>query len=571
MNMNSIGREAAAVRLSIIHAGEHNGVSHSRYRIILPVFMFFVSAETVRRCFLAVSFCCIKYNFIQQNFILIEEQLGGNDMSMIKVENLTFSYPGSYDEIFENVSFQIDTDWKLGFIGRNGRGKTTFLKLLMGEYEYAGRIGASVAFDYFPYPVKEAGRDTYEILDEICPQAEDWQKMRELSLLQVDAAVLYQPFETLSGGEQTKILLAALFLREGNFLLIDEPTNHLDADARELVAAYLKKKKGFILVSHDRLFLDGCVDHILSINRADIEVCSGNFSSWLENFRRQQEFELAQNEKLKKEIGRLSQSARRATGWSNEVEATKYGTKNGGLRPDRGFIGHKSAKMMKRAKVIEARRQQAIEEKSSLLKNYETDESLKLFHLEHHARQLVSFADVSIRYADRQITDGICFRISPGERIALHGGNGSGKSSLLKLLLGEPIAHAGIISKASGLVISYVPQDTSHLCGNLSEYAAARGIEEHLFKALLRKLGFERVQFEKDLSGFSGGQKKKVLVAASLCEKAHLYIWDEPLNFIDLYSRMQIEQLILTFLPTMLFVEHDRVFQQKIATRVIEL
>ena len=275
-------------------------------------------------------------------------------MSMIKIENLTFSYPTSYDNIFENVNFQIDTDWKLGFVGRNGRGKTTLLNLLLGKYEYSGKIHSSVQFDYFPYPVADKAKLTNEIFFEIAPEAEEWELMRELSYLDVDADVLYRPFETLSNGEQTKVLLAALFCNEGHFLLIDEPTNHLDVKAREMVAAYLKKKKGFILVSHDRHFLDGCVDHILSLNRASIEVQSGNFSSWMANFERQQEFELAQNERLQKDISRLQQEAKSYAVWSDRVEASKIGA------ADKGYVGHKAAKMMKRSKVIEARQHHAI-------------------------------------------------------------------------------------------------------------------------------------------------------------------------------------------------------------------
>lgn len=108
-------------------------------------------------------------------------------MSMIKIENLTFSYPTSYDNVFENVSFQVDTDWKLGFVGRNGRGKTTFLNLLLGKYEYSGKILSSVQFDYFPYPVSDKNRITEDILQEICPLAEEWELMRELSYLDLRA------------------------------------------------------------------------------------------------------------------------------------------------------------------------------------------------------------------------------------------------------------------------------------------------------------------------------------------------------------------------------------------------
>ncbi len=492
-------------------------------------------------------------------------------MSMVKVEHLTFSYPTSYDVIFEDVGFQIDTDWKLGFVGRNGRGKTTFLNLLLGKYEYSGKISSSVEFDYFPYPVRDMGRWTNEVLQEVCPHAEEWEILRELSYLEVGPEVLWRPFGTLSNGEQTKVLLAALFLNEGHFLLIDEPTNHLDLKARGLVSAYLKKKKGFILVSHDRRFLDGCVDHILSLNRADIEVRNGNFSCWMENFERQQEFEMARKERLLKDIRRLQKAAKRTGAWSEQVEKSKKGMKNSGSKPDRGYIGHKAAKMMKRSKVIEARQSQAMEEKAGLLKNMENPESLKIQPLDYYADTLVSISEAAACYGGKEVCLPVSFSVRRGDRVALDGRNGSGKSSLLKLLLGEPIQHTGTVAVGSNLVGSYVPQDTSHLSGSLSEFAEQSQIEESLFKAVLRKLDFERVQFEKDLSEFSGGQKKKVLIARSLCEQAHLYVWDEPFNYIDLYSRMQIEQLVQMFSPTMVFVEHDQAFQEAVATKVVKV
>jgi lincosamide and streptogramin A transport system ATP-binding/permease protein len=128
----------------------------------------------------------------------------------------------------------------------------------------------------------------------------DWEIVKELSLLDMDCDTLYRQFYTLSRGEQTKALLAAMFLKENSFLLIDEPTNHLDAEARQKLSDYLKKKKGFILISHDRSFLDNCIDHILSINKTNIEIQKGNFSSWWRNKELQDGFELAENEKLKR-------------------------------------------------------------------------------------------------------------------------------------------------------------------------------------------------------------------------------------------------------------------------------
>lgn len=492
-------------------------------------------------------------------------------MSIIKVENLTFSYFSSYDNIFENVSFQIDSDWKLGFIGRNGRGKTTFLNLLLGKFDYSGKIISSVQFDYFPYQVSDKTAMTIDVLSEICQTAEEWEFMRELNYLEVECDALYRPFETLSNGEQTKVLLAALFLNEDRFLLIDEPTNHLDMRAREIVASYLKKKKGFILVSHDRSFIDGCVDHILSINKADIEVQKGNFSSWWESRQRQDALEASVNEKLIKEVGRLTESSKRSANWSDKVEKSKNGTLNSGLKQDKGFVGHKAAKMMKRSKAIEKRKQEAVEQKSKLLRNIETAEELKIHPLTYHTDMLLSLSDVSVSYEENVVCNSVSFDIRQGERIALDGKNGSGKSSLLKLIMGRDIDYSGSLSIGSQLIISYVPQDTSHLRGSLSEYGYERNIDESLFKTILRKLGFEKIQFEKNIEDFSGGQKKKVLIAGSLCERAHLYIWDEPLNFIDVYSRMQIEQLITEYEPTMIFVEHDKAFRERIATKTVLL
>lgn len=488
-------------------------------------------------------------------------------MPDITIKNLTFCYDGSYDNIFEDVSFQIHTDWKLGFTGRNGRGKTTFLKLLMGKYEYRGSIQADMEFEYFPYEIRDKERDTLEVLNEINGDYELWQLERELSKLSVSTDVLYRPFSTLSNGEQTKVLLAVMFIKENHFLLIDEPTNHLDIEGRQTVADYLNSKKGFILVSHDRAFLDACVDHILSINKADIEIQSGNFSSWYQNKKLKDEFELEQNSKLKKEIRRLETTAREKAAWSDKVEASKIGSHSA----DRGRIGHLAAKMMKRSKAIEKRVERSIEEKSGLLKNLEEKDSLKMFPLIFHGNRLLELSDLSIYYGSKAAVKGISFTLNQGDRLLLSGKNGSGKSSILKLVCGEELEFTGSFYRAAGLKISYVNQDTSGLFGSLTDYEIKYGIDGTLFRAMLRKLGFTRTQFDKRLEQLSGGQKKKVLIARSLCERAHLYVWDEPLNFVDVLSRIQIEELLQSCCPAMLFVEHDSMFGNQVKTKEVHL
>ncbi len=508
-------------------------------------------------------------------------------MAQIQVTNLTFTYEGSFDPIFEHVSFSIDTDWKLGFIGRNGKGKTTFLKLLTGSFPYTGAIRTPAAVDYFPYELTERQMNlpAAEFIEDIKGQCEIWRVICELHELCVDPEVLYRPFGTLSPGERTKVLLAVLFSGENDFLLIDEPTNHLDQESRELVKRYLSAKKGFILVSHDRELLDACIDHVLVLNRKTIEVQSGNFTSWQENKRRKDQFAIAENEKHKKEIKKLKAAASQVSQWADNNERTKIG-----FHPVKGhdrsiatraYIGAKTKKMQSRAKQMKNRISREIEEKEGLLADLEETSLLKLAPLSHHKETLITLRDYSLSYAGAKtpLFTGLTFQLKKGERIALHGKNGCGKSTLIQMLLQKsgaqgpplPVIESGLLETASGLIVSYVSQDTSGLTGSIPAFCADRKLDQSRFCSVLRQLDFERVQFLKHLEDYSEGQKKKVLLAASLLTNAHLYLWDEPLNFIDVFSRMQIEALLEEYQPAMLFVEHDRRFREKIATKTIEL
>ena len=184
---------------------------------------------------------------------------------------------------------------------------------------------------------------------------------------------------------------------------------------------------------------------------------------------------------------------------------------------------------------------------------------------------LISVVDGRVAYGSRTVCEGITFTLRRGERIALAGPNGCGKSSVLKALAGVGGSLSGQISIAPNLVISYVPQQTDDLHGSVADFIAQSGVDETLFKAILRNMDFTRDLFDRPIHHMSQGQKKKLLLARSLCIPAHLYVWDEPMNYIDVLSRVQLEGLLTEYAPTLLLVEHDAVFLDRVCTRVIDL
>lgn len=238
----------------------------------------------------------------------------------LKIEHLSFAYEGTLEAVFDGLSLSLDTSWRTGLIARNGRGKTTLLRLLAGALQGQGRIACPLQPVLFPYPVEEPSDLTWNVMAGAAPMAEDWQLRRELNLLHVEEDVLYRAFDTLSGGEQTKVMLAALFAREDAYPLIDEPTNSLDAQGRAWLAEYLRRKDGFLLVSHDRAFLDGAIDHVVSLNEANTYVMQGNYTTYETRLNHENESEAARNETLRREIDRLEESARRTAQWSEKVE-----------------------------------------------------------------------------------------------------------------------------------------------------------------------------------------------------------------------------------------------------------
>lgn len=485
-------------------------------------------------------------------------------MPVININNLTFGYDGSESMLFEGVTITLDTSWKLALAGRNGRGKTTFFKLLRGELPYGGTI--SGVPDTILFPMTEL------------PENEDWKVRKELGLMGADPDIMWRPMETLSGGERTKLMLANLFAADNTYPLIDEPTNHLDRQGREVVADYLSSKDGFILISHDRAFLDRCTDHTLVITKTGLELVGASYSVWWENNEQRMESERSRNAQIRKEMSSIDAAMKKNAQWSAKAESSKSranSAKSAENHLRRAYEGSKSAKLMSLSKNLEKRNERKLEEKQGLLKDLERSEKLKMIGTEHHNRSPVIIRNMTLMRYDEPIIEGFDLAIECGDKISLVGKNGCGKSTLIKYLAGlgedEGITATGDIYVAPGLKISYVGQDTSSLIGSLYDIAAERGVDKTQFSTILIKMGFTKEMLYRDVSALSLGQKKFVMIALSLCEQADLYLWDEPLNYIDVYMRQEIERLVKDSEVTMLFVEHDRVFSESVADHEVKM
>jgi lincosamide and streptogramin A transport system ATP-binding/permease protein len=523
-------------------------------------------------------------------------------MAVIRFDNVCFHHEFPYVSVLDGVFLSIDTAWRTALVGRNGVGKTTLLRLISGDLvPTRGDIRVPVETYYFPYDAPDSDMSVRDLVRDAVAPFRTWERdidallkrkdeeslralgdlqeryeleggyeidsriEKEIVSMEMDARVLLRRFSQLSGGEQTRALITALFLKRGCFPLIDEPTNHLDMEGRDMLGAYLAEKNGFVLVSHDRHFLDRCVDHVIAIEKRRITVTNGGFSMWKDERDTRLEAEKRQDVKLRKEIRLLKRSARQRRDWAEAKEKQKIGTY------DKGFIGHKAAKQMKRAVSIERRIEEKLAAKKDLLRDHERDRTLKLRVARESPDVVLSIHDVTIRFGTRNIITGFSLTVRRGERVALFGPNGSGKTTLLRAVAGELHPSEGVIYHRPYITVERSYQDPLWQRGHLRGHLRYEGVDETRFRNIMAALGVTGEIFDRPLDTFSRGERKKVDLCRSFLREAHLWLWDEPLNYIDLLSREQIEEVVLEYEPTMLFVEHDRRFVDNIATSVIEL
>lgn len=523
-------------------------------------------------------------------------------MSRIRLTNLSFHYDDPYEQVFERLSLGVEHTWRTGLIGRNGSGKSTLLALIHGTLTpHGGEVrtaGVTMRFPYTP-PVeavttREVVRDSvgpYRRLEnemEMLSTREDEESVarfgqvldayerlggydiesrieRELASLGLCESHLDRPFATLSGGEQTRALIVPLFLRPDTFPLIDEPTNHLDIEGRRMLGEYLARQRGFIVVSHDRELLDACVDHIIAIDAAEVRVYQTSYTGWREQKEITELYEHRRFENLTREVNAMERAARERRQWSHTKEAEKRGAY------DKGHIGARAARHMKRALHIERRSREALEEKRALLLDVEKERKLLLRSVRSGPDALLRVQDVSVSLGGREILHDVSLTVARGERVAILGPNGCGKTTLLRAITGEIALTSGIVDLPGHIRVVRAHQEPLWQQGPLREHLLDAGIDEQGFRRVMGSLGVTGEVFDRPLETFSLGQRKKVDLCRSFMAPAHLFIWDEPMNDIDVISREAIEAAVLAHEPTMLFVEHDRRFIRNVATRVISL
>ncbi len=523
-------------------------------------------------------------------------------MQSINFKNVSFQYDTSPDILFDDLSFSLSVDWKTAIVGRNGRGKSTLLQLIHGSiHPRRGSIDRPQATRLFPGSSIDQHRSLIDVIKQQIAPFEYWEQTMEQLLVSGDEQSLFQyheifeayndhqgfeidsliareckeiglheehfhqTFSTLSGGEQTRALIAALFLQQDIFPLLDEPTNHLDMNGREILGTYLSTKRGFIIVSHDRHFLDLCCDHVVAINKNDLRVFQGNYSTWKQQMMVEEQTETDRTTNLEREIYSLEIAARQRRTWSliTEKEKTKAF--------DSGFISHKAAKVMKRALAVEQRIEDHLVEKQSLLKNKETIRPLVFRVAERSSEILLSIENATVEIAGRILLKNFSLTVRRGERIAIVGGNGTGKTTLLNVVRKVHPLKNGICFVPNSIHIINGYQIPLWNKGMIRDFLKSEHIDETAFRIIMGSFNIQGEIFERPLETFSYGELKKIDLCRSFALPNHLLVWDEPVNYIDIESKEQIERAILNTEPTMLFVEHDRTFIENIATRVINI
>ena len=495
-------------------------------------------------------------------------------------------------KILDGLTFQVDTGERVGLLGKNGAGKTTLFRILTGEMEpdegqvsvaSGKRVGLISQIPVYPagYTVEAVLRAAFQRLQDMEEEMEsltarmaagesDPALLRRYDALtaafesgggydvetplnkvcnglDISADMRARPFADLSGGEKTRVNLGRLILEDTDILLLDEPTNHLDLRCTEWLEDYLSRFKGTVLtISHDRWFLDKVVDRVIELENGRAEFYAGNYSYYVEEKERRYQEKLKQYEKEQAKIEQLQAAADKMHLWA--------------------FMGND--KLHKRAFSME-KRIERLRKTDKPRKDRKLD--IKFGEREFRGDEVMVVKDLKKSFGDRTLFEHVDLEVTGGERIALLGDNGTGKSTLIKMIVGEEVPDEGKIRLGPTVKIGYLPQiihfdrpdrnlvDTMLYAQNCSTQEA---------RDRLAAFDFRGEDVFKSVSALSGGEQSRLRLCMLMDNKINLLILDEPTNHLDLNSREWIEEAVADYTGNLLFVSHDRYFINQFATRI---
>ncbi len=466
-----------------------------------------------------------------------------------------------YEEItiFEAISFNLYKGDRVGLIGRNGCGKTTLIRTIIGELlPVSGHVKILGRLGYLSQDLKlPEGIQVHAYLSEYEEHPDYYMTLSRLNLW-----ILWdQPLETLSGGEKTKVFIAKLMLDTPDVLLLDEPTNHLDQDGIVLLAEFLNRFEGAVLmVSHDRYFLDLVVNQVLQMEEGTLRQFTGNYTQYQTAIQQEYHQQCVAYDRYIKKKNQLEFAA--------EFQKDRAGRYNDMSQND--FQRGKAKKMAKVAKTIEKR----IEMLESVDKP-KVERRLPLYMTAYEgvtSKFLILAEGLSVSYDQRSVIKQLNFQVERGSRIGLVGQNGSGKSTLLKTLLGE-IPYQGKLRVSQSTKIGYFSQEITLLEPEMTILEAMQdlGLPDVDARRFLGTIGFRTDAVYKRIKSLSYGEKSRIAFLKLVLGGYNLLLLDEPTNFLDIPTREKIESLLELYEGTLIFVSHDQYFIQKMADKVWRL